>query len=482
MQLLPDAGSSPLSGVVNYLRFVLEDGPDLGGSTKYSDLSDEDVFLAACYYGEGQARSALQPLSNWHWSAVEAALDARDGGGGQRLNDFKVRGLQPRIAELAFRRVFAKLRGPEAAAKLHDLNAEALQRLPRPWRLSPGPSLHAADWRDGDGEEYDVKCNLFFRSKQDTRGLRGFLVELKDGVDAAHAYPGFIFTGSTDRCCAWTYVGDYHPSDEASERRVLPFLFRLPKKCRFTPPPGATTSEQLDAYLLRDRDLIIGCQLAVRQPLVRSENVAPEEALLGELADLCAGHYREMCLEQALWKAMTFIALKGCSSAGPGPVTAFLSRMDALIRSPALPVRLPRIGDDPIISKWIEQVLRPLAENWHRISCPNCRQNGSVPGLIQLRRMRMDEECAIEGELLCKECGTSQPGVTILTHCCGCKSYPLIIGQNQVCHLCKGLICHNASDSGGRPCNRCKRRCDGWQARDEADRLPPDMGARIFPS
>src|SRR5437588_290522 len=76
--------------------------------------------------------------SHWEWDyrPLEASLlSTADGWDPHQLNSFKVCGLQPRIAELAFRQVFTRLHGADAGSGLRDLNLEYVRRLAPPWRL-----------------------------------------------------------------------------------------------------------------------------------------------------------------------------------------------------------------------------------------------------------------------------------------------------------------------------------------------------------
>lgn len=469
--LLPSSGPSQLMSLVDYLRFVRSRGPDLCGVSAFHGLTPADIFLGACYYGKGNAAAALSSLTEWDYTAVEAALAGADRDRSrQALNDFRVQGLQPRIAENAFREVVGRLNVDDAVRGLRDLNCEVLYRLPQPWSLRARPVLPRADWADASGQEYDVKSNLFYRSHshQGREGLRGFLINLPLRIDAGHAYPGIIFTKTSDRDCTWTYVGTYLPTGRSPDR-VLPFFFRLPDSCRFTPAP-VPNAECLAPLLLPRHELILGWQLALRRFYVKYEGIDRAEALLDCLIEICAGRYREEPLEVAMWKAVTLLTVEGCSTVGSPTVLRFLDLTEQIIRSPAFPLRLPYIHQDPLLCRWIDQVLRPLAANWETICCPSCGQDASRHTLgVQVTRMTAGG--AIEGCLECSACGAEHAGVTILTHCHGCRQYPLVIGQNTLCPLCLGLVCLNDHGNIGGNRSRCKRECNGNDAQVKASNI-----------
>src|SRR5262249_31071064 len=160
----------------------------------------------------------LQQQSQWEYPSLERALRAETKDGDKYLNDFKVSGLQPRIAELAFREVVRRLRGADTAQGLRDLNAERVAIIPPPRALASRLRLPSADWADGDGRRYDVKCNLLYRSKRGKVGLQGFLIELKQPSDRHCSYPAFVFTDTTNDSCCWVYVGEYQPGAAAKDQ------------------------------------------------------------------------------------------------------------------------------------------------------------------------------------------------------------------------------------------------------------------------
>jgi hypothetical protein len=470
LDLCPAAEHSPLAGVVAYLRYVLREEPDLSGVTAYRSLTPDDLLLGAYYY-EGGAAPTLQRRSHWEYLSLERSLrGAAKDGNAKYLNDFKVRGLQPRIAELAFREVVCRLRGEDAARALCDLNAERVASIAPPRTLASLPPLPSADWADEDGRRYDVKCNLFYPSKEAKVGLLGFLIELKQPSDRHCSYPAFVFTNKTNDSCRWVYVGEYRPgaaTKDHAKDRILPFYCRLPDEVRFVLP---NTKNDLDAgmRLLRDRFLRLGWQLAVGLRAVPpQEATITAESFLDDVVERCVRWGGGTCLEHAIWRALTETTLDACSRYDRAAVCASLKFAEELIGSRALPVRLPRIEGKPILSRWIDDVLKPLVEHWSLIRCPACGISPTRPGTIRLGVTGMTSEGTIYGGMTCEQCGHVADGVTLLTHCYECNHYPLIIGKNRLCEGCKGLVCKWRQQDTGPACECCKIGCRRRQARTE---------------
>jgi hypothetical protein len=260
---LPATTQSTPDGVVAYLRFVLREPTELSGTKEFVTLAPEDLFLAACYYDSEPALDTLRKQSEWDYKELREELSR------QELADFQVRGLQPRIAELAFPSVYPRLCPRGAKPVLRDLNLEVVKALSRPWRLTSRPSLPSADWEAPGGREYDVKCNVFYRSKQEKFGLRGFLIKRSSGM---RSFPAFLFTKSDARSCTWTYLGEYHPPtmSESASDRVLPFYFRLPDSERFA-LPTPSCNPAVAQRLLCDEHLRLGWHLATGTRLLPDE-------------------------------------------------------------------------------------------------------------------------------------------------------------------------------------------------------------------
>jgi hypothetical protein len=468
LDLCHAADRSPLAGLVAYLRYVLREERDLSGVTAYRSLTSDDLFLGACYY-EGYAAETLQRQSQWEYPSLERSLWAATKDEGKYLNDFKVRGLQPRIAELAFREVVGRLRGADAARGLRDLNAESIASVAPPRVLASRPPLPAADWADGDSRRYDVKCNLFYPSKQAKVGLRGFLIELKNHSDWDCSYPAFMFTEKTNEGCRWVYVGEYLPGQAAEHHakgRILPFYCRVPDEERLIMPD---TKSDLDTgmRLLRDRFLRLGWQLAVGQRAVRQEESTTAKSFVDDVVERCVLEAPDSFLEYAIWRALTQATLDACSRCDHAAVGASLDLAEEFTASRAFPVRLPRIEGKTILSRWIDHVLKPLVEHWSLIRCPACGGSSTRPGTIRLGVRNMTSDGTVYGCMTCGQCGQVTDDVTLLTHCYKCGHYPLIIGKNRLCAGCKGLACEWSQQGTKTLCGCCKRGCRQQQAETE---------------
>ena len=457
LNLFPTDDRSDFADVVAYLRFVVSETPELGGVTYYETLSEEDIFLGACYYGdEGRASPTLNMQSQWEYASLERALlSAKTGNDPHYLHSFKSGGLQPRIAELAFHRVYSQIHRGTTQNKLRDLNLERLQDFPSPWTLDLRNQLPPADWEDVNTQSYDVKSNPFYRTEREKLGLRGFLIKLKRYSDTKCIFPGILFTEAENEYCQWVYIGEYQPtgSSEPTEIRVLPFNFRLPKSERCI-LPSPECDIRVGMNLLYNRRLRIGWQLATGKQFTSEQRSSHD--LLDKFADRCVQLMAGNFLEYASWKALTETTLEACNERGRESVQSFLKLADKLISDRSFPIRLPRINNTPILCRWIKDILLPLNENWYQIRCTECGKSASNPGNIELSNLRMTSEGTIYGMMKCNRCGGVRNEATILTHCYKCNSYPLIIGKNEVCHLCGGLICKGADQES---CKCCKKTC-----------------------
>jgi hypothetical protein len=282
LKLFPDADRSALAGVIHYLRFVTretKDTPMFSDTTYFSKLSEKDMFLSACYYYNPSAPlqdtkvpaawPTLERQSQWDYKSIKQAFSE---AGTKALNHFKVRGLQPRIAELAFRGVYGKLHGSDAERKLRDRNLERVPCLHAGCMIALRPILPGADWIDDDRrQEYDVKSNLYWRTEKtkERSGLSGFFLGSKTRDRSFSeipncSFPGIIFTGSDHESSTWIYIGEYRPIPSMQQRigkRVLPFFFRLPDSCRYK--ALEVVDCDLGMRLLEDRSLRLGWQLAL---------------------------------------------------------------------------------------------------------------------------------------------------------------------------------------------------------------------------
>lgn len=473
LQSYPGHEESTLGALVNYLRFVLDsvtiDGSKhyLGGTTYYSDLSEEDLFLGACYYNGGASR-LLANQTKWDYSSVARGLRVKGVDRYLYLNDFKVGGLQPRIAELAFSQVYGRLNGTEAVKKLRDLNLETVKRLVPPWKLEPRPILPSVDWEDGYGVKYDVKSNLFYRSVSEKIGLRGFLIDRPKVKNIS--FQGILFTRTDADSCDWVYVGEYHAEDWPNEmqHRLLPFYFRLPDSERFNQTTENPDPQQ-GLKLMKDRWLRIGWQLAIGEFVASGEEKPISgESLLDMFVERCIKGSETTFLEHALWKTLTQTTLDACSKCDQDVVQSFLKLAKELLSHGYLPVNLPRIDDSPILEVWIREVLQTIGDNWSRISCDSCGRLATDKDVIRVDITRMTSNGTLEGQVKCNACNNSREHATLLTHCHRCSHYPLVIGYNPVCPGCNGLVCDWMNGNDKKRCKSCKKGCqEGQQASED---------------
>jgi hypothetical protein len=247
---------------------------------------------------------------------------------------------------------------------------------------------------------------------------------------------------------------------------VLSFCFRLPDSTRFVQSitdcdPG------LGMELLNDPWLQIGWQLATGMrvpPKPRGRTIA--ESLLDTFVERSLQEMTGTFLEYGLWKVLTETTLDACCRYEHEAVQSFLGLANKLISSQALPIRLPRIGATPILSRWITEVLEPLNANWSRIACKHCKRSAVEPGAIRLRITRMTSEGTIKGRMTCMRCNTVRDNwdeVTLLTNCHKCRHYPLIIGKNPVCVDCGRLVCEWRDREEESRCKCCKKTCGQGQ-------------------
>jgi hypothetical protein len=439
----PDVAGSPLGDVIAYLRFIAAEPNSISGKKNFGELASEDLFLGACYYESGCASDMLDKQSSWDYDSLPFARISGDHHH-HALNDYKARGLQPRIAELAYKEIYARLFGDTAAGQLRDLNLEHVNGLPRPWRRTHHGRFPSVDWIDTEGREYDVKCNILWgKAKREKEGLRGFLISTGKR-DSARLFPGILFTDKTNDSCTWIYVGDYRPTptEDMESDRVLPFCFRLPDCERLSLSKRSEGDFDLGTRLLHYHHLRIGWMLATSQqgpPRQTQEDLAT--SLLYQWAHRSLAIMGDTFLEYALWQALTETTLEACGLYPLNIVKGFLQQAWQLISKGMLPVRLPKIGDRTLLNRWITEVLQPLSDYWERIQWPHCGKCSSS-GVPELRITTMTSAGSILGRMRCKKCYQDMAGeVTILTHCYGCKQYPLILGKNQTCSACLGLIC-----------------------------------------
>jgi len=476
-------GNETVSQIAQLARAAIQPRPLLYGRTAFSTLTPEDVILGASYSDGAfdQQLAVLLLREQWQWSNVDMLLSK---AGGSFSANFKVRALQPRIAELAFPKCHRIVRG-EACGRPRDLNANALVGLPS-WSVSAVKSLYrrrseelAEDWEDNT-TRYDVKSNLYFRSHHKSQdksfGMRGFLVDVDAEIErnTTIQIPGIIFHDTSDSDASWTFIGQLEPtalpSKTSRKQRVSPFFFALPEQnyisLRQCFRNGA---DQIVKFISQVRRAAT-CEATPCNPIVpiicgddwtpTSEVTEREAAILESFslarAESTKWHNQAQPLSVVVWLGLTRLVFDLRSSgASKEFVAAVIKEADALCSSLWFPVPLARLGAETLLAKWIRAVLQPLNEFWSEIACPSCGLSGKN---IVIKPTNLSDDGALTGSLSC-ECGSEYDAATLLTHChrSTCGPFPLIIGKNNICRECRGLICTNAKN--GFVCRACKRNC-----------------------
>jgi hypothetical protein len=455
--------SPKFDAVVAYFRFLTADKLSLYGESHYQSLSPGDLFLAACYSEwNPEIARLLNNQTQWDYLSVMQSLSQEPGSSTQNI--FKVWGLQPRIAELAFQQMYMRIHDSASIGALHDLNLETVQALATPWRLSP--SLPPVDWVSAYGQEYDVKSNIYRRSKEKAEGLRGLFIKMdKMAPGSDTLFPGIIFFETTDGSCQWVYVGEYQPSAVNYTRadRVTPFAFRMPDRERFS---RSISDSEFTAglHVIPEGNLRFGWQMAAKRSAAKSIDSIVVDRFLATLIDGCQAQGDESFLEYDLWSSLNQAMFDVRSYHSEEEVEHCLSAAESRLSSGRIPVRLPKIRGKLLLSNWINSVLRPINNNWKHIRCEQCGTCASTPGAIKLTLERITAGGTILGTVACNPCGWTRRSATLITHCRTCSHHPLIIGRNQVCRICGGLKCdwETTSKEGPRVCGVCK--CDPKQS------------------
>ena len=437
------------SELLSYINLIGRTRGSFSGTFRFSSLSANDMYLA------GRYSNTDIPRPDADASVSYGNIDQYFSGANsdQMINKFKVEGLQPRIAEIIFKSIYNRIYNcaSDSINPLTDMNIQEIY----------SESLPPADFIDASGIKYDVKCNLYYRSRKRVLGMRGLLIKINSSLKYEHRYPGIIFTNSDDDSVTWTYIGEYRPRQFNINQRVLPYYFAMPESVNNYPS-------------LSDRDYIYGLSL-LNDPLLQTGWTIYSNRSLQELYPLLESNEDKICLglyykhfdrcmskysiEVALWWALTVSTLEICCSRGQEVAIRHLRIFTDLISSNAIPVTLPTVENEPLILHWVTDVLKPLVINWSKIVCRNCGQSASTPGIMTLTINRMTDQGTIYGTAECKRCGHKDISATILTHCHVCSHYPLILGKNKSCTSCQGLICDCVNDKSGYICGYCKRGC-----------------------
>lgn len=481
------AGGGLIKAIGPYARFASQRHVDLSGTTTFSSLEPEDLLLAATYFAasdDGRANclklfDGRHTREQWTWESIYSTIEIGDEDTSRAWSSFLVRGLQPRIAEIAFGNVHSALRLGE---DLIDLNRHALKGL-KNWTvnsvrnafLDAGNSVHE-DWKD-EHRRYDVKCNLYFRSKEDRIGLRGLLIDVAAELAVSDKvwFPGFIFYASSHHDCSWSYVGLYYPKSVPTcnrSGRVAPFYFVMPETHR---AQDSTHLLQVDAYRLSgfissvwSNHSSAGRTNKVCHPLipllhiedsVELNYLSKPQALLARsvakaIKKLQSKSQVRVPTERILWVALNFLVFDARNAGESGETVALaLKEACELVENPWLPVVAAKAGNTTLLELWIRQVLSVLNNHWSSIRCPQCAGSGQK---LKVEPLASSAELSIWGSICCT-CGFSADDVTLFTHCHECGSYPLVIGLSPICSECHGLRCHVEKDGG--KCDTCKRTC-----------------------
>ena len=444
-------GLHDFTPLIEFFRFLASEPPSISGTKQFAELDEVDLFLAACYYPEdGVAADGLSKISEWSLGTIREQLEDK------AYNHFLVRGLQPRIAELAFAQIGVEIYG-ESGREMVDLNRQAVTL--RASLGTPTKDLPKADWQDSSGAHFDVKSNLYFRSISAHLGLRGFAIKRPESDSVI--YCGIVVFETSAVHCDWAYVGDFSKQcyqqlcGSATERdgRVMPFVFQMPEHYRFV---VNVTPEDLQRYaaLLANEQLIRAWKIAAHQPSGRQ----PSNATSGSQGkdwfwERFAALPPQYPIEFRLWRVLTEATLDGCTCGCIDDVGAMLEDAVSMLRTGLFPVRLAQITGKTLLERWIHSVLKPLAEHFDKITCPVCKGRN-----ISLKLNRITPGGAIFGVMECeRSCLNDSGEITILTPCHECSGYPLLIGKNKICPKCSGLVCE--AEKEGRICGACKKNC-----------------------
>lgn len=451
VSILNESDPGQYQQLMEFLKFLVTPRPCLQGVTPFDELTPSDLFLAACYYPKDRpAKGILEGIKDWRLSNIRDNLEERE------WRDFLVSGLQPRVAEVAFGRILKILYQDEEAS---DLNLIAMggSRLGYPGEIRLPP----ADWQTVQGDQIDVKSNVFFRSKTQHLGLRGLLINRPDREDVRWA--GFVFHGSSDHDCSWSYMGTMSRrcleeglGDCSLAGRVLPFLFSLPEELRWTRKVPEDQADEA-AKLIAEPDPLLAWCLA-SSALCRSAwtKHREQEKIVVRFLEVFLKQASDLPLEFRLWRSLTEHSINECAAGRSGDVEVLLGLFGRMLSSATDPLRLPRIGNgyETLLHRWCTEVLEPLGENFQKVVCPGCDGRN-----FSLAVSRITGSGAIFGRMVCLNgCDLGSGEITVLTHCHKCKAYPMILGGNQLCSECRGLICRNEHEKG-QVCSACKKRC-----------------------
>jgi len=402
--------------VIALSRFARE-RPALEGSTRFADLTTEDIVLASRYSGMKDVLRLVDEDGVRSLPGLEQRLDE------QAYKTFLVCGLQPRIAELAFARVAASVVGMQPKFLL-DLNLDALRS---------GHPLPTEDFAV-NGLRFDVKCNLYFRAYKDRRGLRGFQINVAHRSPSAVA-AAFVISGASQADADWAFVGFASEAGlSPTNNRAAPFCFSLPSRLNFENP-------WLESHLDEAISLV---DAAPDDDSAKGFNASDRYALRRSLQSI---QQVTQLTERMLWDEVTGELMRLRSTGSTEEQGAeFLNIWRSRAKSGYWLFPLASIGGRPLLDRWIDQVLDELNRHWNGIRCPACQKAGRISIVPQ----RITDGGTVLGAFHCG-CGAAHGEAALVTHCWrqGCGRYPLVIGDSATCG-CFGLRCECGACRCGR--------------------------------
>lgn len=447
-------------------------------TVRFEKLRPVDLLLAARYYLDS-AKNTRSPVRNlvftalcknrkagdWTWEAINRSFERASTDDrliDHALNDFRVRAIQPRAAELAFWHVHTS-QFPNRT--LTDLNIEWF-KAQRSWSLGALDSkLPAADYESGD-VKFDVKSNLYY--KQSGIGLRGFYVHpLKERRDSGTKIPGFVFfeSGLTHCRCAFVgymdpqrawWQGTYWPEQKT---RISVFCFESPFRHR----SDLTAAHKLET--LQALHPLIPVLLGLTDGRSVPKLYRPTAHCLSSVINAARVSWGAVPPEDTLlWLSATDAVFRYRSQGKTeSEVSEVLNQILGLCKLQTMPVHLARIPQwdawpITLLEFWIRECLSKLNAAWSQISCPACGEPGVA---VEHALDQLSPSGTFIAHLQCGKCGTTTSNATILTHCgrltCGDT---LVAGNQPWCKNRPHLVCEAVRWDGNGICGYCPCRRD----------------------
>lgn len=380
-------------------------------------------------------------------------------------NEFRLYGLQPRAAELAFARVVTESQirldlGADQDSQPVDQNLLVFDRGSAKWDPETEIPLPPADFMVGN-IGVDVKSNVFQSDRNS--GLRGFLI---DPQTEQHVVGLVVISDDNHFGVMADWIGLLYPSKSRKGSRVLPFSGirsgRQLRDARILPSPFIAAS------LLSVFDIPGLTRHSIDKRIPLLEYVDPlalsiysdtdESAFLGPYlmqisnrlrasAYSLSTSYEADLVDEVFKIVLNMLSAKESSD----DVRFFLSCVKTLVNSHLFPVRPIRLATDsvPLFHRWIQEVVDPILQSRLRVLClnVNCKSND-----VLISDVALTAGGAARGTLHCNKCRRTFSDTVILTHCKGCGRYPLLLGENTWCPKCQGLICEEEHKHGQQRC------------------------------